>query len=165
MSGGGGVDGFCDFLIGVDVLIDFLILEGLAEARGCRMGGDTEIPLVALTEPVLPHGDELLSGGDTRFHGESELDNEGMDVRTWLLLLDDLGGEIGEALGFECRPEGDLVWEGNGLFAGSGDFRSGRFGVEGRERGGIAREDSSAPLFEGREGRGSGELTGLYDRG
>jgi len=159
VGGRGGMDGFGDLFVGIDALgIEVLVFERLTEARGRRMGGDTEVPLVSLAEPILLHGDKLFSGGDAWLHRKGELHDDGMDVGSGLPLLDDLGGEIGEALGLKRGPEGDLVWEGDGLLARPGDFRSGRFGVKGRERGGIPGKNGGAPFFEGREGRGGGEL-------
>jgi hypothetical protein len=125
----GGVQSFRNFLVGVNVLVDFLVFEGLAKARGCRMSDDAEVPLAALAEPVLLHGDELFSGGDARLHAEGELDDEGVDVGRGLLLLNDLSREIGEAPGFEGGPEGDFVRKGDRLFARTGNLWDGGTGV------------------------------------
>lgn len=158
-GGGGDAKSFGDFLVGVDTLgIDFLIFERLTEARGGGVCGNAEVPQIALTEPVLHRCDELLFGGGALFHGKGELDNEGVNVGSRLLLLNDLGREIGEALGFEGRPKSDFVKDGHGLFAGAGDVWSGRFGVKSAKGGGIAGKDRGAPFFEGSEGSAGGGL-------
>ncbi len=153
VGSGGGAKSFGDFLIGVHVLwIDFLIFERLAEAGGGGMLCGDQMPLAGLLEPGLGHGHELFFQGGALFGGEGELDGDGVNVGALVILLDDLSGEVGEALGFQGGPEGNFIGESDGFLAGAGDFRGRGIGVEGGDGGGVAGENGGAPLVEGREG-------------
>ena len=71
-----GVEGFSNFLVGVDALrIDLFVFEGLAETGGGSVMHDAETPLVALVEPVLGGGDKLLFDAGALFGDEGELEN------------------------------------------------------------------------------------------
>jgi hypothetical protein len=163
--GGGDAQSFGDFLVGVDTLgIDFLIFERLAETGSGGVADNPKTPLIVLTEPVLRGSHELFLGRSSLFKGEGELEDQRVDVGAGLLVLDNLGSEIGKTFGFPGGPEGDFVLQGDGLFAGAGDVRCGRLGVERGERGGISSEDGGTPFFEGREG-GRGGLARRGDVG
>jgi len=150
---GGGVEGFGDFGVGVGRgIVDLLFVEGLAEARSGGALDEYKRPLIAMMEPGLHEGDELLLGSCALFQGEGELENE--DVKTGLRIafLDEVGGEIGQAFGFPGGPEGEFVREGDGLVAEGGNSGFGKRAIEAGEGGRIAGEDGGAPLVEGRKG-------------
>ena len=90
----GGVNGLRDLSVSVDSLgIDRFVFERLAETRGRGSASDPEVPIIALEEPVLGHGDKLLFGGTRLLRGQRELKDDGVNLRRGLTLLNDLGGE------------------------------------------------------------------------
>lgn len=110
VGSGGGVNGFGDFGIGVGgSRIDLPVVERLAKARGVGPLLDGEKPLSAFLSPPLEHGDEFFARSDAGFKGECELDYEDMEIGSGIFPGSDVGGEVGEALGFEARPEGEFV--------------------------------------------------------
>jgi len=150
---GGGVKGFGDFGAGVDGgIVDFLFVEGLAETGGAGALDEYKRPLIAMMEPGLHEGDELLLGSCVLFQDEGELENEDVEIGLRIAFLDEFGGEIGQALGFPRGPEGEFVREGDGLVAEGGNSGFGKRTIEVGEGGRIAREDGGAPLVKRRKG-------------
>jgi hypothetical protein len=157
MGRGGGVESFGDLLAGIGIGgIEILPSEGLTEQCGGGMLGRDEEPVVALAGPLLDHGDELLMASSSLFGREGELEKQSVEIGIGVVFLDELGGEVGEALGFPGGPEDEFVLEGDGFLVDAEELGFGRFGVEGGEGGGIAGKDGGAPVLEG--GEGGGEL-------
>jgi len=166
MGGGRGAQRFGNFPVRIHVLrIDLLVFERLAEAGGSGPADDPEVPLVALPEPVLLHGDELLGRSSSLLEGEGKLNNDGVDVRTRLVLLNDLRGQIGESLGLPGGPESYFLSGSNGLLARTGDLRGGRLRVKRGNGRRIAGKDGGPPFLKGREGGGRGKLARVDGRG
>jgi hypothetical protein len=163
VGSGGGAKGGGDFGVGISRgRIDFFALEGLAEAGGGTALNVHERPAIASMEPALDEGDEFLFGGGALFQGEGELEDEEVEIRLGIAFLDEVGGKIGEPFGFPGGPEGEFIGKGDGFVVESREVRRGRRAVEAGEGGGVAGEDGSAPLVEGRKvgrlsGSGSGE--------
>lgn len=161
---GGGVESFADFLAGVDAgRIEIFAYQRLTEASGGGTLRDTEEPLVVLVEPSLGHGDILFFEGGAVLEGEGEFEHEHVEVRLRILFLGDLCGEIGEAVGFPGRPEGEFVEERNLYVVRANGLWAGGLAVESGKSGDISGENGATPFFEGREGgsesglaRGSG---------
>jgi hypothetical protein len=82
-----------------------------------------------------------------------------------IFLGSDVGGEVGKTFGFEGGPEREFVGKGNRAAAHVGDLGGGRFDVQSGKRGGVAREDSGAPVVERREGLLLGEGGGREGQG
>jgi len=166
MGGGCGTQGFGDFLVRIDVLgVDFLVLKRLAKAGGGGPADNPEVPLVALPEPVLLHGDELLGRSSSLLESKGKLNNYTMDVRTRLILVDDLRGQIGESLGLPGGPESYFICGSNGLLARTGDLRCGRLRVKRGNGCGIAGKDGSSPFLKRGEGGGRSKLARVDGRG
>jgi hypothetical protein len=154
-----GVEGFCDLRSGIGGrVVDFLSFEGLAEAGGAGALDDYKRPLIAVMEPGLHEGDELLLGGCALFQGEGELESEDVKTGLGIAFLDEVGGEIGQAFGFPGGPEGEFVREGDGLVAEGGNAGFGKRGIEAGEGGRVTGKHGGAPLVEGRKGKRAGGL-------
>jgi hypothetical protein len=153
MAGGGGVQGFTDFLGGIGVdRVEVFPLERLAET--CRIGAlrQSKKPAVALMEPALGQGNVFMLGSGAGLVGEGDLQDQDMKIGLRIVLLEDFRGKVSETFGLEGRPEGDLVGKRDGVLFEVGDFGRGRLGVQGLESGGFAGKDGRAPLVEGWKG-------------
>jgi hypothetical protein len=152
---GGLAKSLGDFLRGIDALgIDGFVFERLAKA-GCRgVLCSDQAPLAVLVIPGLRHGDVLLLEFAGFICGQGELQGDDVEIGSLVGLLDDLRGEVGQALRFPAGPESDFVVERDGTFVRADDFGGGRLRVKSGEGGGVAGKDGGAPLIERGEGLG-----------
>ena len=81
-----------------------------------------------------------------------------MHVRTLGILIDDLRGDIGEALGFPARPKGDFIGNGELGFIRTDQLWRRILRVDGGESGGVSCQDGGTPFFERGEGSTGGHL-------
>jgi hypothetical protein len=160
MGSGGRMESFGDVLVGVGVGgINILLLKGLTKTSDSRALGEAEKPLASDVDPTLSHGDILLFESGAIFGRESELENQDVKVGLGVVFLDELGREIGKALGFPGGPEGKFVAERDGLIVRSNKLRIRRLDVKRGKSGRVAGENSGTPFFEGSvSGRGSSRL-------
>jgi hypothetical protein len=136
-------------------IVDLLLVERLTKARGGGALDDDNGPMIAFLMPALNESDEFLWRRRTGLEMQRDLQNEEMEIRLRLAFFNEIGGKIGEAFGFQGRPEGELVGQREGLFVHPGDIGFGGFAVKAGKRGGITRKDRSTPLREGGK-RGGG---------
>jgi hypothetical protein len=157
---------FGDFLGSVGIGgVEVFCYEGLTEKSGGATLRDTQKPLVALVEPRLGHGDVLFFESGAVFCGESELEHQNVKLWSGIILFSELGGEIGETVGFPGGPEREFVGEWNLYVVWANGLRGGRLRVESRESGGISGKNGGTPFLEWCEGaRGTG-LTGWGEDG
>lgn len=159
---GGGFESRGNFFGGVGIGgIDVFVGERLTETRGRGTLGNADDPVIAVQEPGLDHGDVGVLAGFAGSCGEGELGDDDVDAGAGVFVLDDLGRERDEAVGFPACPKIEFVLERDWRFTCAEKLRGLGTAVKSGNGAGIADKDGGAPFLErAKLGCGDGFLRG-----